>query len=77
MNWEVRTDICTLSCVRQLVGNCCKAQGAQLGALWCPRGLGWGFGREVQKEGDMCIRIADSVCCTAETSATRKAIILQ
>ena len=33
-NWEVRTDIYTLSCVRQLVGNCCIAKGAQLGALW-------------------------------------------
>ena len=26
--------------------------------------------REVQKEGDICIRIADSLPCTAETNTT-------
>ena len=27
MNWEIRIDICTLPCVKQLVGSCCIAQG--------------------------------------------------
>lgn len=35
------------------------AQGAQRGALRCPRWVGW---------GDTCIRISDSCCCPAETN---------
>ena len=32
---------------------------------------GWdGQGREVQEEGDICIHIADSLCCTVETNTT-------
>ena len=27
-------------------------------------------GKEIQKRGDICIRIADSLCCTAETNTT-------
>ena len=50
------------------MGTCCIAQGAQLGALWGPR---WGVGgREVQEGGDMCIPIADSLRCAAETDTT-------
>ena len=30
----------------------------------------WGGGRAAQEGGVMCIRIADSFCCTAETSTT-------
>ena len=33
MNWEIRFDINTLPCVKQLVGSCGIAQGAQLVAL--------------------------------------------
>ena len=34
-------------------------------------GLGGGSdGQEVQEEGDICIHIADSLCCTAETNTT-------
>ena len=33
-NWEIRTDRYTPSCVnRELVGDCCRAQGAQLSAI--------------------------------------------
>ena len=32
-------------------------------------GREWG-GREVQERGDICVLIADSLCCTAETSTT-------
>lgn len=31
----------TLPCVKQPAGSCCTAQGAQRGALWRPRGVGW------------------------------------
>ena len=38
------------------------AQGAQLGALWRPRWMGWEWGgREVQEGGDVYICIADSL----------------
>ena len=31
----------------------------------------WGLcGRETQEGGEICIHIADSVCCTAETNTT-------
>ena len=33
MNSEIRIDVYTLACVKQIVGSCCKVQGAQLGAL--------------------------------------------
>ena len=29
-----------------------------------------GRGRETQEEGDVCIHVADSSCCTAETNTT-------
>ena len=38
----------------------CMAQETQTGALYQPRGVGWGDGREVQKGGDICIPMADS-----------------
>ena len=28
----------------------------------------WGDGKEVQEGGDICIHVADSLCCTAETN---------
>ena len=27
-------------------------------------------GKEIQKRGDICIRITDSLCCVAETNTT-------
>ena len=39
--------------------------------------LGVGGGREVQEGGDICIPMADSCCCMAETIQHCKAIILQ
>ena len=29
-----------------------------------------GIGRDVQEGGDVCIHIADTLCCTAETNTT-------
>lgn len=45
-----------------------KAHGAQLSALWRPRGEGWGKGRKAQGEGDIFIIMADLLCCKAETN---------
>ena len=47
--------------------SCCVTQGAQSGAQWCPRGVGWG---EAQEGGDMCIITTDSHCCMAGTNTT-------
>ena len=44
------------------MGICSMAQGAQLGVLWWPKGVGgevWS-GREAQQEGDICTHVADS-----------------
>ena len=46
---------------KELVGSCCIAQGPQLGALACPRGVHWGWRREAQAGGDICIHMADSL----------------
>ena len=42
-----------------------------------PKGGMGGGGREAQEEGDICMLMADSHCCTAETNSIFKAIILQ
>ena len=50
------------------MGGSCIVQGPQVGAP-SPWGVGWGRGgRETQEGGDICIHIADSHCCTAETN---------
>ena len=33
-------------------------------------GESWGCGREAPEEGDICVLIADSYCCTVETNKT-------
>ena len=45
---------------RQTMGICCMAQKTQTGALYQPRGVGWGRGdgRQVQKAEDICITLA-------------------
>ena len=70
MNWESSIDLYTLPCIKQLVGSCYTAQGAQLSTLWWPGGVGCGDAREAQEGGDICILIADSRCSIAETNAT-------
>ena len=51
----------TLSCVKQIAnGSLLYGQETQTGALYRPRGVGWAEDeREVQKEGDICIPMAD------------------
>ena len=71
-NWEIRIDIYTLPCVKQIAsGNLLYSTGS---SAWCSvmtqmGGMGGG-GREVQEGRDICIHIADSLRCTAETSTT-------
>ena len=50
--------------------SCCIAQGVQLGTLMTYRsGIGQGIaGRLKMGGGGVCIHIADSHCCTAETN---------
>ena len=48
-------------------------KGDQLGPLWWPtlvEGRGGMGEKEVQEGGDVCIQIANSFCCTAETDIT-------
>ena len=40
------------------------AQGTLFSAVWYLNG------KEIQKREDICIRIADSLCCTVETNTT-------
>ena len=48
-------------CKQIASGICCMAQETQTGALYLPRGVGWGGDRrEAQKGGGMCIPMADS-----------------
>ena len=48
------------------------AQAPQGATLLCgqPRGVVGKDKRKVQEEGDICILMTDSHCCTAETSKT-------
>lgn len=48
------------------MGSWCIALEPQLGALWGPRWTGWGSGREIPR--GVCILVADSLNCTAETN---------
>ena len=36
---------------------------------WDGRGV-WGWMRQAQEGGDICVHIADSYCCTTETNTT-------
>ena len=46
-----------------------KNQQRKLSSVLCDDLEGWdGGGREAQEGGDICIHIADSLCCTAETN---------
>ena len=42
------------------MGSCYITQGAQPAALWWPRGVGWGGGREAQEGGEACINYGRS-----------------
>ena len=62
MDWEIRTDIHALPCYhRKPVGSFHVAPGAQLHALWWPRGLGWRGGRFRRKVVHVCISLVHSI----------------
>ena len=67
-NQETSIDIYTLLCVRQIMVTCYITQGAQLGALWWPRGGCGVVGWRSKGRGDVGMLIADSRCCIAETN---------
>ena len=50
----------------------CVAQEAKLSALWWPRGVNWGVGRETSEGGDIYIHMADPHCCTAEIDIVKE-----
>ena len=57
-NMETYITICKIDSQREF---CYVAQETQTGALYQPRGMGWGGDeREVQKGEDICIPMADS-----------------
>ena len=60
-HWHIYTTICKMD-------NCYMAQGAQLSALWSPRGIG--RAGEALEGGDIWTHIADSLGCTTETNIT-------
>ena len=61
MNWDIRFDINTLPCVKQIAVR-----------LLCDDLDGWGGsgGREVQEGRAIYIHIVDSLHCVAETNTT-------
>ena len=56
-NMETYIIICKTD---SLMGICYMAQETEIGALYQPRGVGWGGSWEFQKEGDICLPMADS-----------------
>lgn len=56
------------SSIRKLTQAWDHEKGAHLGALWWPGELGWWGGKDAQEAGDVCILIANSCCCIAETN---------
>ena len=43
----------------------------ELSSVLCDDLEGWdGGGRDAEEGGDICIHIADALCCTAETNTT-------
>ena len=69
LDWHIHTTLCK----QRASGKLLYAQGAQLGALWWPRGVGrCGLVGEVQEEAGICIHIAGSLRCTVESNTMLK-----
>ena len=78
MNWEIRFDINTLTCVKQLASGklLCSTGSSVQGSV-----MTWGWdedrgGRDTPEGGVICIHIADSLHCTAETQHCKATIII-
>ena len=67
MNLEIGIDIHTLLCIKQITNeNLLYCTGNSIYSMLCG-GLN---GKEIQKQGDICIQTADSLCYTAESNTT-------
>ena len=70
-NWEHSAETYTLPYVKQIVsGNLIYDVGSSNPVL-CDNLEGWdgvGSGRKVQERRDICLPVADSRCCMAETN---------
>ena len=64
MNWEIGTDMYTRLCIRQITNE------NLLYSTWDSVLRGNLNGNEIQKREDTCVRVADSLWCTAETNST-------
>ena len=72
-DWDIKIDIYAVPHVKEIAsGNLqYNTESSPLGSVMTQsRGDGVGHGREVQEEGDICIQIADSLPCIAETNTT-------
>ena len=70
MNGEIRIDIYPLPCGKQPVVSCCVGQGAQLGALWWPRGVGCGE-QDCEGRDNVHVQLIDFIV-QLETNTTLK-----
>ena len=70
MNWEMRVDIYTLRCIKQMAsGKLLHSPGSLAQSVVMIWRVGLGCKREIQEGGDICILTANSPC-TAETHTT-------
>ena len=60
MNWEIGINIYTLLYIKQITNENLLYSTRELYSMLC----GDLNGKEIQKRGDICILIADSLCCT-------------
>ena len=69
MNWEIGIDIYPrlIPCIKCITNdNLMYSTG---NSLWCCVVTN---GKEIQKRGDVCICMADSLCCTAEINSVKQ-----
>ena len=68
MSWEIGTDVDALLCVKQIAsGSLLYSAGSS--AQLCDDLEGWDEGGERKpKRKNICVHVADSLCCTAETN---------
>ena len=68
INWEIETDIHTPPGVKWRA-----IKHRKLSSMLCDDLERWdweGDGMEAQEGGNICVHIADSLCCTSETNIT-------
>ena len=70
-SWEGSIDICTLLCVKWIAcGELLYSPGSSAQGSVMTYRSGVGFGQEDQEGKNICIHIADPLCCTAESNTT-------